>query len=431
MLEAFATALRDHLENLPLAAEILFVDDGSSDGTWSLLCQLQQRMPGVILIRLTRNFGKEAAILAGLERCSGDAAIVMDADLQHPPSLLAQMTEAWLAGGVDIVDGVKSGSGHSGGMAGFTSRLFNSAFARMTGFSMTGASDYKLLDRRVIDSLLSLGDYNLFFRGATLWMGFSHRQIEFDVVERSDGDTKWSLMSRLALAITAITSFTSVPLHLMTLVGLLSFAFAFLLGLQTLYMWVNGQAVEGFTTVIILLLFFGSMITLGLGIIGAYLSKIHDEVRAGLATLSILSNRPPGRAETVTDDGQDRALRTVIFRYAVVGGINTAVHFLVTVVLVESGLMSPVPASVAGFICALLVAYMLNRHWTFGQTDRPLERLYRFSAVSLLGLGLNTLIMYLAVDWLNWHYLIGLLLVAVVIPPLNFLLNLYWSFRPG
>ena len=279
MLEAFLTALDDHLKPLPVGVEILLVDDGSTDGSWELLSRLQEQIPGITLIRFTRNFGKEAAILAGLERCTGDAAIVMDADLQHPPSLLQQMSDVWLAGGVDVVDGIKVYSGDPAGVNRFSSQLFNRLFEHMTGFNMSGASDYKLLDRRVIDSLVSLGDYNLFFRGTTLWMGFVHRHLEFEVGERSLGDTKWNVMSRLGLAITAITSFTSAPLHLMTLVGLLSLAFAFLLGLQTLYMWVNGHAVEGFTTVIMLLLFFGSMITLGLGIIGAYLSKIHDEVR--------------------------------------------------------------------------------------------------------------------------------------------------------
>lgn len=279
MLEGFAQELLDHLDALPLATEILFVDDGSADDSWDLLCTLQEQDSGVTLIRFTRNFGKEAAILAGLERCSGDAAIVMDADLQHPPELLRQMTDAWLAGGIDIVDGVKVYSGETAGMTRVSSKLFNSLFERLTGFNMSGASDYKLLDRRVIDSLVSLGDYNLFFRGTTLWMGFEHSRLVFEVGERPQGDTKWGLMSRLGLAITAITSFTAAPLHLMTLVGLFSFAFAILLGLQTLFNWVNGQAVEGFTTVIMLLLFFGSMITLGLGIIGAYLSKIHDEVR--------------------------------------------------------------------------------------------------------------------------------------------------------
>lgn len=278
MLETFLESLYKHLQGLPVIAEILLIDDGSTDGSWNILRGLPNQSSKIVLIRFTRNFGKEAAILAGLERCTGDAAIVMDADLQHPPSLLQQMLETWLAGDVDIVDGIKIGSADPA-VSPLSSRIFNSAFERLTGFNMSGASDYKLLNRRVIDRLISLGDYNLFFRGTTLWMGYKHRYLEFEVGQRSRGKTKWGLMSRLGLAITAITSFTSAPLHLMTLVSLFSFAFAFLLGLQTLFMWANGQAVEGFTTVIMLLLLFGSMITLGLGIIGAYLSKIHDEVR--------------------------------------------------------------------------------------------------------------------------------------------------------
>lgn len=133
----------------------------------------------------------------------------------------------------------------------------------------------------------------------------------------------------------------------------------------------------------------------------------------------------------MTEGAQGGRLRTVVFRYIVVGLVNTAVHFAVTALLVESGLLGAVPASIAGFICALLVAFFLNRHWTFGQTDRPVARLYRFSLVSILGLCLNTLIMFAAVEVFLWHYLLGLLAVAVIIPPLNFLLNLRWSFKPG
>ena len=132
----------------------------------------------------------------------------------------------------------------------------------------------------------------------------------------------------------------------------------------------------------------------------------------------------------MTEAAQGGRLGTVIFRYVVVGLINTAVHIAVTALLVESVLLEPVPASVVGFICALLVAFFLNRHWTFSRPDRPVARLYRFSLVSILGLCLNTLIMLAAVDWLGLHYLIGLLLVALVIPPTNFVLNMRWSFRP-
>jgi dolichol-phosphate mannosyltransferase len=278
-LATFMESCSAELDKIPIPHEVIFVDDGSVDGTWEVLRRLCDAYPSVRLIRFSRNFGKESAILAGLERCRGDAAIIMDADLQHPPALLSSMVEIWREQGVDIVDGVKDRDHSAGVFERLSSSFFNWVFQRTTGFDMVGASDYKLLSRRVIDTLCELKDYNLFFRGTTLWMGYSHQVLPYQVEERREGISKWGVMSRLRLAITAITSFTSLPLHLMTLVGIVSFLFAVILGLQTFYNYLNGAAVEGFTTVILLLLMFGSMITLGLGIIGAYLSKIHDEVR--------------------------------------------------------------------------------------------------------------------------------------------------------
>jgi putative flippase GtrA len=132
-----------------------------------------------------------------------------------------------------------------------------------------------------------------------------------------------------------------------------------------------------------------------------------------------------------TEIVEQNAFLPLVFRYIVVGLINTAVHFLVTIFLVESEMLQPVPASVVGFTLALLVAFVLNRHWTFGRTDRPLQRLVKFTAVSLSGMVLNLLIMSAVVDWLHWHYLLGLCLVALIIPPYNFVLNFFWSFKPA
>ena len=122
-------------------------------------------------------------------------------------------------------------------------------------------------------------------------------------------------------------------------------------------------------------------------------------------------------------------LGTYASRYVIVGVLNTAAHFAVTALLVELGLLQPVPASVVGFIVAVIIAFYLNSYWTFGATDRPVERLMKFLVVSMFGLCLNTLVMHISVDLLQWHYLFGLMMVVLVVPPSNFLLNLYWSFR--
>jgi len=276
---ALLESLRSSLAELELRSEIVLVDDGSVDGTWALLKSQAAGAHDLTLLRFTRNFGKEAAIMAGLKACTGDAAIVLDADLQHPPGLLRKMTELWLSGEADVIDAVKTDDHHAPVMDRLTSFLFNRLYERFTGYDVRGASDYKLLDRRVIDVLGDIRDYNLFFRGTTLWLGFRHREIGFPLGPRAAGRGKWNTLRRLELAITAITSFTALPLHLMTVVGVISAVFAVFHGAHTLYNKFSGQAVEGFTTVILLLLIFGSVITLGLGIIGAYLSKIHDEVR--------------------------------------------------------------------------------------------------------------------------------------------------------
>lgn len=262
-----------------MASELVIVDDGSTDDTWGRLTGARVHGPPLRLIRFTRNFGKEAAIMAGLKHCRGDAVIVLDADMQHPPGMLREMAELWLGGGVDIIDAVKTDDRNAPALDRITSSGFNRLFRRFTGYDIRGASDYKLLDRRVVDVLVDLPGYNLFFRGTTAWLGFRHREVGFPLGARSGGRSKWNLLSRLQLAITAITNFTSLPLHLITLVGIVSLLLAIVHAGHTLYNKFTGQAMEGFTTVILLLLIFGSVITLGLGIIGAYLSKIHDEVR--------------------------------------------------------------------------------------------------------------------------------------------------------
>jgi glycosyltransferase involved in cell wall biosynthesis len=267
------------LDQIDLEHEIIIVDDGSVDGTWQFLTEESERRDDLTLIRFSRNFGKEAAIMAGLNHSTGDAAIVLDADLQHPPRMLIEMAEIWSTGEVDIIHAVKSEDRNAPRLDRITSNLFGRLFNRMTGYEIRGATDYKLLDRRVIDVLTGLKDYNLFFRGTTLWLGFRHRELYFELGNRRGGLSKWTSMSRLRLGISAITSFTALPLHLMTIVGGTSLLFAIVMAINTLKNKIQGVAVEGFTTVILLVLIFGSIITLSLGVIGAYLSKIHDEVR--------------------------------------------------------------------------------------------------------------------------------------------------------
>jgi len=259
--------------------EIVVVDDGSTDDTWAILRKVCNVLPMIRGIRLSRNFGKEAAIAAGLEAAIGSAVIVMDADLQHPPELIPEMVRRWRESDADIIDGVKTYPRQESLMKRLRTRLFYSLLTRLSGYELTGASDYKLLDRRVVDAWSDLQERDMFFRGMTAWLGFRHSKIAFTVSERAGGSSKWSLFHLSRLAVTAVTAFSALPLHLITVAGIAFFVFAVGLAAQTLFNWIRGVAVTGFTTVILLLLIIGSGIMIGLGIVGEYIYRIYNEVK--------------------------------------------------------------------------------------------------------------------------------------------------------
>ena len=265
------------LDTLGRPYELVLVDDGSPDDTWRVIEAQCAAHPFIRGLRLSRNFGKEAALAAGLEHARGNPVVVMDGDLQHPPALLPKMLEAWTQG-AEVVEAVKVYSGSHPGRT--RANLFYRLFAALTGEDLQGASDFKLMDRRVLDAWRSLGERNLFFRGMHAWLGFRRVQLPFEVPERAGGHSGWSAWALLRLAITAVTSFSSAPLQLISLAGGAFALFALVLGVQTLYQKMSGHALDGFTTVILLLLVIGSVTMLGLGIIGSYIARIYDEVKA-------------------------------------------------------------------------------------------------------------------------------------------------------
>lgn len=267
------------LESMPIDFELILIDDGSSDATWSEFGRIAEKHTGVQAISLSRRFGKEQALCAGLEAARGQAAILMDADLQHPPSLIPEMVRLWETEDVDVVEAKKSDRGDESWLARTQARLFYSMLRRVSGFDLEGASDFKLLDRKVIDAWAQLPERNLFFRGMSAWLGFRRREVYFSVEERAGGASGWSLAGLLRLAVTGITAFSSAPIHVVTGMGLIFLAFALLLGCQTLYNWISGVANDGFTTVILLVLITGSSIMIGLGVIGTYVSRIYNEVK--------------------------------------------------------------------------------------------------------------------------------------------------------
>ncbi|MFT5335939.1 MAG: glycosyltransferase involved in cell wall biosynthesis [Halioglobus sp.] len=274
--------------------ELLIVDDGSSDATWDLLINdLCPRFEQIHAIKLSRNFGKESALCAGLEIADAQAIVIIDADLQHPPALIAQMLEIWRGGSVDIVEAIKRSRGDEPFVSRLAANGFYALFSRLSGVNLKNASDFKLMDKRVVDAWRELPERNLFFRGMSAWVGFDRQQIEFDVAERADSESKWSTIDLLRLAFTSIAAYSSAPLHLITGAGVVFIIFSLFLGLWTLFQHWSGVAVSGFATVILLLLIIGGTIMVSLGIIGEYLARIYDEVKARPRFLIAADSKKP------------------------------------------------------------------------------------------------------------------------------------------
>ena len=258
--------------------ELIVVDDGSVDETWQALAACRATMPELKGFRLSRNFGKENALCAGLDAAAGRGVLLLDADMQHPPELIPQMIEAW-KNGAEVVEAVKRARGRESFFSRLTAKLFCRLMGNMTDFDLYGASDFKLLDRKAVDAWKSMGERNVFFRGMSAWVGFARVQIPFDVSERAGGSSKWSKRQLFGLALKALTAFSMVPLRVVSMAGLLFLLFAVALGAQTLYQYFSGQAVTGFATVILLLLIVSSLVMLALGVIGEYIARIYEEVK--------------------------------------------------------------------------------------------------------------------------------------------------------
>jgi glycosyltransferase involved in cell wall biosynthesis len=262
------------------AWEIIVVDDGSRDQTYQQICRLAQAEPRIKCIALSRNFGKEGAILAGLEYATGKAIIIMDADLQHPPNLIPEMLDKWRSG-IQIVHAVKRSRKEDSVGKKTAAYCINKLISSLGGFNVNNSSDFKLLDREIVDIIVHrLPERERFFRGLTSWLGFSEDYIYFDVARRQGDESKWSFWSLLELSITALTSFTSAPLRIITFLGVATLLLGFFVASEALWSLLNGQAVSGYATIIISVLLIGSFIMISLGIIGEYIAKIYEEVKA-------------------------------------------------------------------------------------------------------------------------------------------------------
>jgi polyisoprenyl-phosphate glycosyltransferase len=300
-VERFVARMTEVLGGAGVRYELILIDDGSVDDSWRRVADqslLDDRIRGV---QLSRNFGKEQAVLAGLEHATGDVVVVIDSDLQHPPTAIPAMLRCW-RGGAHVVEAVKRNRTGQSAANRLAAKLFNVTFTRLTTVDLVNATDFRLLSRTAVDALLSMPEHASFFRGTSSWIGFRRAVVEIDIDHREGGKSRWTMRSLFRLAVNGLTSFTSAPLHLVTLGGVAFAVFSLLLGAQTLTRWLRGGSVAGFPTVILVLLVMGTFILLGLGVIGEYLARIHEEVRGRPRYLvQERSGGPASAAETVPE----------------------------------------------------------------------------------------------------------------------------------
>lgn len=290
-------AIEAILQNRGQSWELLLVNDGSTDDSANIIEQLAQDNPEVEAIHFSRNFGKEAALDAGLNHAKGQCIVFIDGDMQHPPECIGQMLDLWQQG-FDVVNAVKKQRGEESLLHRWLAFGFNRIMTGATGENFQGASDFKLIDRAVADALKACSERARFFRGLVAWVGFKTTEVEFDVAQRVAGDTKWSRWQLIKYSMTNIVSFSSFPLVLVTWVGLITVLLGGVLGIQTLYNYFSGNAVNGFTTVIMLLILLCGIILLSLGTISLYIAKIYDEQKARPVYIIANPNRRKHRTKT-------------------------------------------------------------------------------------------------------------------------------------
>ena len=278
MIPVAADTISGILERENIDFELLFIDDGSKDATWENITRVAEKNAHVVGVHFSRNFGKEAAMFAGLEKAAGDCCVVLDCDLQHPPEKIVEMYRLW-EDGYEVVEGIKEDRGEESGLHKFAANSFYGLISRATGMDMSSSSDFKLLDRKVVDTLNSLPERNVFFRALSFWVGYRKATVYYSVRERTEGESKWSTKSLIKYAITNIGSFSSAPLHMVTVLGLTMLMVAIVFSIISLVQKLTGQALGGFTTVILLLLFSSRIIMISLGIVGYYIARIYDEIK--------------------------------------------------------------------------------------------------------------------------------------------------------
>ncbi len=289
------SAIKPLLDKNDIEGEFIFINDGSSDQTCQMINELSSKEENIVGLHFSRNFGKEAAISAGLAAASGSCAVVIDCDLQHPPEKIIEMYRLWEQG-YEIVEGIKKERGQEKKVHSVGAKIFYSAISRMAGFDMANSSDFKLLDRKVIDVLNKMPERG-FFRAISFWVGYNKATVEYDVRERVEGESKWSSRGLVKYALSNISSYSTAPMQTVTVLGVVMLIISVIFGVWALIDKIIGRALEGMTTVIIITIFIGSIIMISLGIIGYYIARIYEEIKGrpkyiiSSTTKSIRKNR--------------------------------------------------------------------------------------------------------------------------------------------
>ncbi|OOG37385.1 glycosyltransferase family 2 protein [Rhodanobacter sp. C05] len=278
VLETFHRRLGKVLDSLPLDLCVLYVDDGSGDDTWSIIETLIATDPRTGALKLSRNFGKETALTAGLDAVTTGAAVVIDADLQDPPELIPSLVEQWQAGH-DVVYATRSAREGESGFKRFTAAAFYRSMERLSDTAIPrDTGDFRLLSRRALDALGQLRERQRFMKGLFSWIGYRQTSVRYLREPRQGGTTKWNYWRLGQLAIEGITSFSTAPLRLATWVGLASAGLAFVYGIMVLVKSLfYGDPVRGYPTLMLVILFLGGVQLLALGVIGEYLGRNYAE----------------------------------------------------------------------------------------------------------------------------------------------------------
>lgn len=268
------------MQSLGESYELVFVDDGSTDQSGDLLLKLSREDKNVKVLELSRNFGHQVAIMAGLDYAEGDAVITMDADLQHPPELIPELIKKWREG-YEVVYTCRSSTADTGLVKSFTSRLFYRIANALSEVPIPpGAADFRLLDRTVVQVFRKLGERALFVRGLVSWVGFRQAMIPYQAGGRHGGKTKYSMPRMLGLAADGIVSFSTVPLYISALIGVVISSLSFIYVVYALYIRLfTDRGGAGWASILTSILLIGGIQLITLGVLGIYLGKIYNEVK--------------------------------------------------------------------------------------------------------------------------------------------------------